>query len=65
MEGGLEYKLSWGGGGEKERESRLSGGSGESGERVRLQPEHVMRTELESYVLSVPVEVRKSVLCQV
>lgn len=42
---GLEYKLSWGGGGEKERDSRLSGGSGESGERASLQPEHAMKTE--------------------
>lgn len=52
-------------GGEKERDSRLSGGSGESGERASLQPEHVMRTELESYVLRVPVEMRKTMLCQV
>ena len=42
---GLEYKLSWGGGGEEERDSRLSGGSGESGERASLQPEHAMKTE--------------------
>ena len=47
---------------EKERDSMLSGGSGG---RASLQPEHTMRTELESYVLRVPVGVRKTGLCQV